>query len=1011
MERQSAAELPELLLCNFETGAEGFVKSDHVVGLTITDSALSVPRPAVGNSMLELESDYVSGQAWRIISKTLPHPVDISRIPFFLGYFASYGIDGGSIELKLSFFDSEDHSHTDTFEIAANTWNKIKVNLSKWEYKHALKKIEIAFRSATYMNAWYSRHQVDAISFTSHYDWAFDGDNDWGGWQMQNDISGYIANGVLVTTAAGADPFIANHNVFVDAAQVRYIKLRIKNSSASREGAVYWATDTTGWDASKRVEFAMQPYDTEFRDIIIDMSCSAAWAGIVQDIRLDLPESNAVPGSTISYESITLSTRVSPVTGAIFSVEATETEIIVQGQAACTDTKTLALIELQPYEEFDPNNFIPVAATILQSGATSFSMALSRYDGSRDRIYSKFAVVADAVPLCVPQYVTEYPAAVNQYDYPKVPSIKGLQVQMPDDASLLGVNHAGLNCSLSEIFYRNALIAPTNIIPYELEGETYYFNKGVIEALDLDIKSLSDDNVNVTLILFYMGSLISDAYPYEITRHPDYINGAGAAVNTTNRAGTQYWKAACEFLAARYTREDRQYGRVLNYVIGNEICVAGVWHDAGSKQINEFIDDYSRTFRIAYTAMRKYQANVRLHISLDNHWDSMYWPEEHLRNYTGKEITDFFNSEIAIHGNIPWCMAYHPYPTDIQDPYIWRDPVPTDDFNTPSITFKNLQVLPAYLGQRQFLYNGKLRSIDLTEQGFTTPEPYDLQSQKVQAAAYCYAYYKARFTAGIESFIYHRHVDFTGEGIWVGLWNNVPGSYVPNEPYQHKYIYNVFQKINTVHSLEVSAFALPIIGVGSWSEVIPDFDPGALNEMPTPGYAALNAVSAVTPSAFVSDFEESEDGWHRGPSSTSVKRVSAFANAPGTAYHGSHVLENNFKLMAPAGGAKGNAGITKLFHPAINAAGTPVLQLAVNSYGALGGASNYYIKVIVYSGDHSVMGESTMTPDRWNCFAMDLSDWEYKDSIDKVKIWFSTDSSSEWIAAYQLDLIGFDVGA
>ncbi len=1006
MEKQTT-ELPEFMLCDFETGVEGFIKSDYVIGLSITDSALSVPVPAAGSSMLELESDYVSGQTWRSISKTLPHSIDISKIPFFLGYFASYGVDGGSIGLRLCFFDSDNHSHTEILEIAANAWNKIKINLSSWQYKHDLKKIEISFRSSTYASQWHSRHQVDAIGFTSYYDWNFNADGEFGGWQMQNDVSGSVANGVLVATVTGPDPFLANHHVFVDAGEVSYLKLRVKNNSAGSEGAVYWATKTAGWDAAKRVSFAMQPNDTEFRDILIDMRSSKAWTGIVQDLRLDLPENNAASGGTVSYGSIALCTRASSVTGAISSVEATETTILVHGQAVCTEAKSLSLIELQPYEAFHPKCFKPVATVTQQSGTASFTMTLSRYDGQRDRIYSKFVVAADSIPLCAPQYVTEYPAAVNQYAYPAVPSIKGLQVQMPDDASLLGIHHAALNCSLSELFYKNASVAPTNIIPYSFEGETYYFNKGAIESLDLEIKSLSDDRVNVTLILFYMGSLVGDAYPYEITRHPDYIDGAGAAFNTTNRAGMQYWKAACEFLAARYTRSDQQYGRVLNYVIGNEVCVAGVWHDAGKKQINEFMDDYGRTFRIAYTAMRKYQANVRLHLSLDNHWNSLYLPEEPLRNYTGKEITDFFHSEIALHGDIPWCMAYHPYPTDMQDPYIWNDTVPTEDFNTQRITFKNLQVLPAYLSQKQFLYHGQLRTINLTEQGFTSSDPYDLQSQKVQAAAYCYAYYKARFTAGIESFIYHRHVDFTGEGIWVGLWNNVAGSNVPNAPYQHKYIYDVFQKIDTAASEEVSAFALPIIGVDRWSDVIPGFDPRGLNETPISQTTTLRAVSTVAPSVLVSDFETSEEGWYKGPFSTGVNRVSTFANSPGTAYHGSYALENTFKLMAPAGGAKGNAGTTKVFQPAIDVTETPVLQLAINSYGALSGAGHYYVKVIVYSGYQSIIGTGTMTPDRWNCFTMDLRHWNCKASIDKIKVWFSTDSSSEWIAAYQIDFVGF----
>ena len=54
-----------------------------------------------------------------------------------------------------------------------------------------------------------------------------------------------------------------------------------------------------------------------------------------------------------------------------------------------------------------------------------------------------------------------------------------------------------------------------------------------------------------------------------------------------------------------------------------------------------------------------------------------------------------------------------------------------------------------------------------------------------------------------------------------------------------------------------------------------------------------------------------------------------------------------------------------------------------------------------------IEAKSLMTPDKWNLYSMDLSSWANKGSIDKIKIWFSTNSATVWDGRYQVDQIGF----
>src|SRR5690606_11741379 len=123
-------------------------------------------------------------------------------------------------------------------------------------------------------------------------------------------------------------------------------------------------------------------------------------------------------------------------------------------------------------------------------------------------------------------------------------------------------------------------------------------------------------------------------------------------------------------------------------------------------------------------------------------------------------------------GDLPWNIAFHPYPENLFDAAFWKDESPTFDFETDRITFKNLEVLVAYMQQEPYLFNGEMRRIILSEQGFHSPNT--PEGQLVQAAAYAYAYYKIKFLDGIDSCILHRHVDHAQEGgLNLGLWTNL----------------------------------------------------------------------------------------------------------------------------------------------------------------------------------------------------------------------------------------------
>jgi hypothetical protein len=168
-------------------------------------------------------------------------------------------------------------------------------------------------------------------------------------------------------------------------------------------------------------------------------------------------------------------------------------------------------------------------------------------------------------------------------------------------------------------------------------------------------------------------------------------------------------------------------------------------------------------------------------------------------------------------GDFHWNIAYHPYPENLERVDFWNDQTATDSFDTKKITFKNIQVLTYFLSQNYYLFKGKRRHIILSEQGLNSKE--NEESEKLQAAAYCLAYNKILNTGGIDSFIYHSHVDNKDEyGLNLGLWRRNKKSNLMNKAYTTKPIYQIFRNIDGPERKELMKWAAGIIGGDNWTK-------------------------------------------------------------------------------------------------------------------------------------------------------------------------------------------------
>lgn len=216
-----------------------------------------------------------------------------------------------------------------------------------------------------------------------------------------------------------------------------------------------------------------------------------------------------------------------------------------------------------------------------------------------------------------------------------------------------------------------------------------------------------------------------------------------------------------------------------------------------------------------HRAVRSQCSWGRVFVSLEHHWNIRFPAGDDQQAFPARPFLFHFAEAVRREGDIDWHIAFHPYPENLFEPRFCLDKSATDGVGTKRVTFKNLPVLLQFLEQPVMRYQGLVRRVILSEQGFHTPDGPD--GEIIQAASYCYAYKLVERLAGIDAFILHRHVDHAGEGgLRLGLRSNQAR---PNDPRPKKLIYRCFEAADTPDWQTAFVFALPILGVKQWNEL------------------------------------------------------------------------------------------------------------------------------------------------------------------------------------------------
>ena len=493
------------------------------------------------------------------------------------------------------------------------------------------------------------------------------------------------------------------------------------------------------------------------------------------------------------------------------------------GDAAGTDGQVY-VFELKPYESgVGTENMVGQAA----AGASGQVTVPLNLGTSQDRLYNKFVLGVfngtSFETISEPRYITN-PEAVARNTAPfKDPLTKkglNIEIDMLSDAFDLGVKHVTTNIAFSQIMGSG--------IEFEYDGKTYHFNKAVMDAYDATISALSNKGMTVTAIILNDWNPNTPDLIYPGTEKTSFAYYY--MFNAATEAGFEQTRAIAAFLADHYSGKNPDYGKVSNWIIGNEINCQE-WNYMGATDVGTYVRAYQQAFRTIYTAIKSTNANDRVYFSLAYWWGMPFEGKDDSLHYKGREMVDVFNSIANVEGQMDWGLAYHPYPHPLSEPEFWDDAATgliTTDFNSPVINFANLNVLTDYMAQEAFRApSGEVRHIILTEQGFTAYSATKGYVPELQAAAYAYSYYLVDSNPYIDAYTVSRQVDAPSEvnaGLRFGLWEcdmNQPNLIVATK---RRKIWQVFRDIDKKNAtLEATEFDKEIIGIEKWSDVIPNF--------------------------------------------------------------------------------------------------------------------------------------------------------------------------------------------
>ena len=500
------------------------------------------------------------------------------------------------------------------------------------------------------------------------------------------------------------------------------------------------------------------------------------------------------------------------------------TEISVKASLTESDLETfknaqiynqkLYLMALEPGDTIDAVAGKQPLAEASMSTSPKFKVNLYA-DGNlqaHSRLHCAFVVAVYNKTLSSYVSLTTSPAYVsnvsdlaeNQNEFPTSASIKGLHTEISSDAAYLGVAHTVIELDPSVLIldgYTDSAHA------YVYDGQTYYLDRGMLDALD---KQVSEATAQGSIVYFRLrmhtapdkaNALVSCLYAPDAANYSASKSSRTWAIWMDDDKSASLMAGFLDFIAERYTAPAGEHGFCGALIIGRSVNESNNNNNAGAPEFGTYVSRYQALVRLAYSTLRSHYANGRVYISVSNNLadtDALATKADWTTNY----FLEQFDTEAKKGGNFDWNVAISAYH------YKNGDPMWSDDNAKP------LTLSPAHFSD--FMWISQSNHYFAGQQRHTIISDFEvapMDNQNLQAASYAYAYYKILENGTVDALIYSAHTDNQSLISGSGLWSTEKGLLK-----ESRMLYNVFMTIDTKDTSHLDTLGLSTM-IPGWSSL------------------------------------------------------------------------------------------------------------------------------------------------------------------------------------------------
>ena len=482
-------------------------------------------------------------------------------------------------------------------------------------------------------------------------------------------------------------------------------------------------------------------------------------------------------------------------------VEVTSDQVIVKG--SCSGSGNYLLAEITPWQDVTEMEIFPYTESI---SGKSFTVTMKRFVPARegiryDRVFSKWAVVKVDGDKQVLDSHARYADEVAPKASPAALPLRNKK----------GFGAGDIDLYFSDCKEMNVGSITMNVVLNDyIKGEGSGYSYG---GLNYSLGAVKDYVDHVTRRAGEMDLVVSAiilCQTNSIFKDPENAGGNYTMPNLTTAKAFNLYAAALEHMASTHCT---QGNRISHWIMHNEVDFANEWTNMGDQPMMRYLDRYIKSMRICYNIVRQYDQNASVLGSYTHCWTVADG------NYAPKKMLEATVAYSEAEGDFRWGVAYHPYPQDLTKPSFWvNDTQATYSMTTRYITFKNLEVIDAWIKQKENLYKGTTkRVLFLSEQGTNSPS-YSQTDLALQAAGGAWAWKKVSKLDGIDAIQWHNWADNKAEGgLRIGLRTFAEGSVSNLTP---KPVWYVWKAAGTAEEDSVFDQYKTTLGISDWDSIL-----------------------------------------------------------------------------------------------------------------------------------------------------------------------------------------------